>query len=131
MAFDEVTVLDATSLDVVARAAQVREERIRQLNPQYVRAYAPVGEARTVRVPAGGRFERRFASVPADERLGLVEHLVAPGETFTHIARRYGVSVSELTDTNRHVEPRLLQIGMTVIVPLTKSTLRSELRAGG
>ena len=131
MTFDEVTVPDATSLEVVARAAQVPEEVIRQLNPQYLRGYTPVGETRTVRVPAGlgERFERNFASIPPDERLSFYEHVVAQGETFTHIARRYRVSVSELVDTNRQVDPRRLQIGMSVIVPLTNAPIPGELRA--
>ena len=125
MTFDEVTVPDATSLEVVARAAQVPEEGIRQLNPQYLRGYTPAGETRTVRVPAGlgERFERNFASIPPDERLTFYEHVVAQGETFAHIARRYSVPVSELVDTNRQVDPRRLQIGMSVIVPLTNAPI--------
>ena len=90
-----------------------------------------MGETRTVRVPAGlgERFERNFASIPPDERLSFYEHVVAQGETFTHIARRYHVSVSELVDTNRQVDPRRLQIGMSVIVPLTNAPIPGELRA--
>ncbi len=128
MAFDEIRVPDATSLDVIATAAQVPEERIRRLNPHYLRGYTPVGEPRIVRVPVGlsATFERNFAAIPPEDRLSFLEHVVAAGETFSHIARRYGVAVSELTDANRQVEPRRLQIGMGVIVPLASSSRRSE-----
>ena len=66
MAFDEIRVPDATSLDVIATAAQVPEERIRRLNPHYLRGYTPVGEPRIVRVPVGlsATFERNFAAIP-------------------------------------------------------------------
>lgn len=119
MSFDQVEVPDATSLDVVADAAGVSEEAVSSLNPQFVRGYTPFGEAQTVRVPAGAgtRFATNFALVPPDQRLSFFGHVVSPGETFTHIARRYGLSVAELTDTNHRVDPRRLQIGMTVMVP--------------
>jgi len=118
--FDEVKVPDATSLDVVARAAGVDEERIRLLNPQYVSGFTPFGEARPVRIPDGlrGQFSRNFAAVPPDERLSFVEHVVVPGETFSHIAARYGVRVADLADANYGLDPRRLQIGTTVVVPL-------------
>lgn len=118
--YEEVVVPDATSLDVVARAAEVDEEAIFALNPHYLRGFTPAGEARTVRVPAGtaSRFERNFAEIPPEERLSFLEHVVSSGETFTHIARRYGVPVSDLTDMNRGVDPRRLQIGQLLIVPV-------------
>jgi membrane-bound lytic murein transglycosylase D len=118
--FDEVKVPDATSLDVVARAAGVDEERIRLLNPQYVSGFTPFGEARPVRIPDGlrGLFSQNFAALPPEERLSFVEHVVAPGETFSHIAARYGVGVADLADANHRLDPRRLQIGETVVVPL-------------
>ncbi len=120
VAFDEVTVPDATSLDVVARASGVDEAEIVSLNPHFLRGFTPVGEERTVRVPlgTGERFVEEYAMIPPGDRLTLVEHVVASGETFSHIARRYGVSLSDLTGTNRDVDPHRLQIGMTVIVPV-------------
>ena len=119
MSFDRVEVPGATSLDVVAEAAEVSEDAVRRLNQQYVRGYTPFGEARTVRVPAGAgtRFAANLSRIPLDQRLSFFEHVVSRGETFTHIALQYGLSVSELTATNRLVDPRRLQIGMTVMVP--------------
>ena len=132
MAYDEVSVPDATSLDVVATAAEVSEDIVRQLNPHYLRGYTPPGQPRTVRVPAGAgpTFQSNFATVPAEERLSFLEHIVSSGETFTHIARTYGVRASELSDMNRHVDPRRLQIGMSVMVPLSGSSRGNGLHAG-
>jgi len=120
LTFDEVIVSDATSLDVVARAAGVPEEEILALNPQYLRGFTPPGEIRTVRVPQGRsfQFERNYALIPPGERLSFVEHVVASGETFSHIAARYGVSLADLTGVNSQVDPRRLQIGMRVVIPV-------------
>jgi membrane-bound lytic murein transglycosylase D len=119
LTFDEVKVPDATSLDVIAEAAGVDEEMIRLLNPQYVSGFTPFGEARPVRIPEGLRsqFARNFAAIPPEDRLSFVEHVVAAGDTFSEIAERYGVRVSDLADANHRLNPRRLQIGATVVVP--------------
>ncbi len=120
LVYDEVIVPDATSLDVVARAAGVSESEILALNPHYLRGFTPPGEVRSVRVPQGRsfEFERNFALIPPSERLSFVEHVVASGETFSHIARQYGVSVADLTGMNSQVDPRRLQIGMRIVIPV-------------
>jgi len=118
--FDEVVVPDATSLDVVATAAGVDEDQVLALNPHYHRGFTPPGAERVVRVPEGhgSGFAQAFAQIPPDERISFMEHAVAQGETLTHIARRYGVSVSELTGANGGLDPRRLQIGQRLVVPV-------------
>jgi membrane-bound lytic murein transglycosylase D len=123
LAFDEVTVPDATSLDVVAFAAGVSEAEVVALNPQYLRGFTPPGQVRVVRVPAGtgGRFREEYARIPPQERLSFQEHVVAQGETLTHIARRYRVPLAELMAANARIDPRRLQIGARVVVPVAGS----------
>jgi membrane-bound lytic murein transglycosylase D len=118
--FDEVLVPDATSLEVVASAAGVAEAEILALNPHYLRGFTPAGEARIVRVPFGHsfQFERNFALIPPEQRLTFMEHVVQSGDTFSHIAERYGVRLAELTDMNSNVDPRRLRIGLTIVVPV-------------
>jgi membrane-bound lytic murein transglycosylase D len=124
IAYDEVMVPDATSMDVIARAAGASEEEIMELNPQYLRGFTPVGSARIVRVPVGrgAAFERAFALIPPEERISFVEHVVARGETFSHVAARYGVPLREIVDTNRNIDPRRLQIGMTLVVKVGRAS---------
>lgn len=130
--FDEVTVPDATSLDVVARAAGVEEEEIVALNAHYTRGFTPAGHERVVRVPPGTAptFEVNFAQIPPDERITFVEHVVAQGETLTHIARRYGVSVAELTGANGGLDPRRLQIGQRLVVSVAGNGTSSSSTGG-
>jgi membrane-bound lytic murein transglycosylase D len=118
--FDEVTVPDATTLDVVAEAAAADQGEIERLNPEVVRGITPPGIATTLRVPRGRGegFAVAYARIPPEERVTIVEHRVTRGETFTHIARRYGVPVPELRAANPGVEPRRLQIGQRITVPI-------------
>jgi membrane-bound lytic murein transglycosylase D len=120
MAFDEVLVPDATSLDVVALAAGVEEDAIRALNPHYLRGFTPPGEARTLRVPPGRGelFMTNYAMIPPEERVSFMEHVVARGETLGQIAGRYGVALRDLSASNGNVDPRRLQIGQRLVIPV-------------
>ncbi|MGM0668143.1 MAG: LysM peptidoglycan-binding domain-containing protein [Gemmatimonadota bacterium] len=125
--FDEVEVPDATSLDVVARAAGVEQRIIESMNPQLLRGLTPAGVSTRIRVPHGRgiSFSRAFALIPPEERLTFVEHRVVSGETFTHIARYYDVAVDDLRAANPRVEPRRMQIGQRIIVPRAPSVRKA------
>lgn len=126
--FDEVVVPDATTLDVVAEAAGATQEEIERLNPEVVRGITPPGRATTLRVPvgAGRAFRERYALIPPGDRVTFVEHRVARGETLSHIARRYRVPLTELRAANPRVDPRRLQIGQRLTVPVAPRTRRGS-----
>lgn len=126
--YDEVTVPDPTSLDVVARAAGVSEDDIRVLNPHLPARIVPTHIETVLRVPAGtvSRFERNYAAIPTEERLTIVEHTISAGETLGHIAEAYGVRLSDLMDTNPGLRPRYLQIGQKVVVPRLRRVLSGD-----
>lgn len=130
--FDVVTVPDATSMDVVAQASEVDQNILEELNPKLLRGLTPAGVPTRLRVPEGvaDRFSQRFAAIPPEERVTFLEHSVAQGETLTHIARMYGVSVEDLQATNPTVQPRRMQIGQRVVVPKAPS-VRSRLQGAG
>ncbi|MCL7961488.1 MAG: LysM peptidoglycan-binding domain-containing protein [marine benthic group bacterium] len=119
LAFDVVEVPDATSFDVLAEAAGTTEDEIRRLNPQYPRRVTPPDTRAEVRVPPGtaATFTTAYAQVPASERVTWLEHVVTRGQTLSHIADRYGVSITAIRATNNNVNPRRLQIGQKLIIP--------------
>jgi membrane-bound lytic murein transglycosylase D len=123
--FDEVEVHDAVSLDVMARAAAVEQRELEELNPQLLRGVTPFGVAVRIRVPSGEgqRFAEAIQSIPFEERVSFLEHAVARGETMTHVARLYGVSVADLQAANPAIQPRRMQIGQRVVVPRSPSAL--------
>lgn len=59
--------------------------------------------------------------VPAVEpaSTGGVEHKVKSGESFSTIAKNYGVTVKAVQDANPGVDARRLQIGQTIRIPAT------------
>ena len=79
---DLVEVPDATSLDVVARAASVPLEDVERLNPHVLRGFTPPDTRVSLRLPegAGARFEEAYALIPPEERVTFLEHRVADGE---------------------------------------------------
>lgn len=121
--FDAVAVPDATTLDVVARAAEVPLDDIERLNPQFVRGMTPPNRPSDLRVPpgTGPTFERNYADIAVDERVTFVEHRVEEGETLSHIAVRYGVLVADLNAANPGLRPRYLRIGTMLTVPVAPS----------
>jgi len=122
--FEEVTVPDATSVDVIAEASDSRQESIEALNPQLVRGFTPPDRETIIRVPEGRGlvFERNYAQIPPARRVSFLEHRVQSGETFSHIALQYNVGVSLLQAANPGIQPRRLQIGQWVVVPRAPRT---------
>ena len=125
LAYDEVTVPDATSLDVVAKAAGVPEEEIHALNPHLPLRIVPAHLRTVIRLPQGTseRFERVYSEIPTEQRMTIVEHTISSGETLGHIAETYGIRLSELMATNPGLRPRYLQIGQKVVVPRLRRVL--------
>ncbi len=118
-AYEVTTVPDATSLDVVARSAGVPQEAVEVLNPQLLRGFTPAGRETLIRLPEGSgtRFAQAYAELPPAERVSFMEHSVASGETLSHVARSYGVSLADLRAANAGVNPRGLQIGQRLVIP--------------
>jgi membrane-bound lytic murein transglycosylase D len=118
--FDAVNVPDATTLDVIALAAETSLEEIERLNPQFLRGMTPRGRVSALRVPEAraSTFDVNYAAIPPQERVTFVEHRVVSGETLSHIAVRYGVRVADLEAANPGLRARFLRIGATLTVPI-------------
>ncbi len=121
LVFDELTVPDATGLDVIARLTDTTLAAILELNPQFVRGITPPGRAVVVRVPRGWGDDAaiRYAALPAAERVTFVRHAITGGETLSEIAKGYGVSVAVIRGANPDLEPRRLRIGQQLVIPLS------------
>jgi membrane-bound lytic murein transglycosylase D len=121
LVFDEVTVPDATGLDVLARLADTTIAALLELNPHFVRGITPPGRSALVRVPrgTGARVAERFVDLPINERITFVDHYVAEGQTLSGIAQRYRVSVTMLRGANPSLRPNALRIGQRIIVPMS------------
>ncbi|HUF12859.1 MAG TPA: LysM peptidoglycan-binding domain-containing protein [Longimicrobiales bacterium] len=117
--YEQVQVPGGVSLAMVARAAGVDEDVVEELNPHLMRGITPPGETWPVRVPLdrGADFAANFERILA-ETPDPVEYVIRRGETLTHIARRFGVSVDALQSANGGVNPRRIQAGQRIRVPV-------------
>lgn len=121
LVYDEITVPDATGLDVIARLADTTTAALLELNPQYYRGVTPPRRAGIVRVPrgAGTTVAQRYAELPPSERVNFLGHVVARGETLSEIGQRYRVSVDLLLAANPGTKARALRIGARLRIPVS------------
>jgi len=119
--FDEVSIPDATGLDVLARLADTSVAALLELNPQFVRGITPPARTVVVRVPrgTGAGVAERYADLPINERVTFVDHYVTTGQTLSGIAQRYRVTVTMLQAANPHLRAHALRVGQRIIVPMS------------
>lgn len=127
--FDLVWVPGSTDLSMIAEASGVDVEDVRELNTHLTNGRTPANRGWSVRIPSGTRvaFEQSFpalyrtsrlaAAQPAPSAGAAASHRVARGETLSHIAKRYGISVSALRSANGNIDPRRLRVGQVVRLP--------------
>lgn len=117
-AWDSLIVTDAAGLDVIARLADTTVAAIREFNPQYLRLSTPPGTRSIIRLPEGRgqAVALAYAELPPSKRVTFHEHYVTRGQTLSHIAGIYHVSVSDLREANPSAG-RTLRVGQRLIIP--------------
>ncbi len=118
---EEVEVLQALSLHKVAALTGVDLGVLRTWNPHLLQGGTPGGRPARLWLPAGaGEALRTALAQDAEARpagAGYREHVVAPGETLSHLARRYGVPLEDLHAANPSLDPRRMGVGTRVVIP--------------
>src|SRR5437764_6171868 len=116
LSFEAVTVPSATSLRLIADAADTSVDYLQALNPELKRDTTPRGESYNVRVPPGKgkQLAAVLKRVPTERRDTARVISVAPGEEWQGIANRTGVSVATLQTMNPGVD---LKSASKLVVP--------------
>jgi len=116
--WDSIIVNDAAGLDVIARLADTTVAAIREINPQYLRLSTPPGSRSVIRLPEGrgDAVSVGYAALPPSKRVTFHEHYVTRGQTLSHIAGVYHISVNDLREANPSAG-RTLRIGQRLIIP--------------
>ncbi len=125
LAYDVVTLPEATDLEIVAKFCQVSYEQIRDLNPELNRwCTPPYAENYSLRIPAGKKedFEQQYAVLPSAERANYEIYRVRKGETLIGLAKKFRVRADDIVAMNSLGNPKSLQIGTELVLPLRKGS---------
>jgi membrane-bound lytic murein transglycosylase D len=116
--YSVVTIRSATLLSVIARAAEVSERELIELNPELRRASTPP-RPYPLKIPVARAetFARNWPAIERKVRLTFAGHVVKRGDTLSAIALRHGVPVQGIMEMNGLKSPSLLRPGQELIIP--------------
>jgi len=124
--YDKVTIPRAIDLRRVAEWAGTSVDDIQSLNPELRRWTTPVRYPDyELKVPSGTgtRIERRLAQASPAEFTSLKWYTVKNRETLLTVARRFGVSRSDVAEANNLSIRSRLHAGQELIIPRAPATL--------
>jgi membrane-bound lytic murein transglycosylase D len=124
--YEKVELPHAIDLRRVAEWAGTTVEEIQQLNPELRRWTTPARYPNyEVKVPVGtgDRIEARLAEATPADFTALKWYTVRRGETLLHIARKFGVSRTDLAGANNLSARARLHAGQELISPRAPAVL--------
>lgn len=119
--YEKVYLEDATDLRLLAQAAGVSLEEIRELNPELSRfATPPHYPGYQLKLPWGTReaFLENLDRIPREKRVSWLRHRISKGETLSKIAKRYGAPVKVLMELNGLQGRALIRAGSHLLIPV-------------
>lgn len=119
--YEKVAVDECTDLDVISECAGISTAEIKSLNPELRRWCTPPSVKNyMVSVPPGtsGRFIENYAMVPGDKRINWRRYKIAPGDTLSVIARRFGTDMSAIAEVNNLKNYSFIRAGKYLLIPL-------------
>ena len=122
--FETVDTGSQIDLAMAAELADLDLETLYRLNPGYNRwATDPYGPHQLlVPVDHADMLREGLAEVPADQRIKWKRHKIRNGETLSHIADRYSISVSNLKRTN-NLRSNSIRAGRHLLIPVASRKL--------
>jgi membrane-bound lytic murein transglycosylase D len=118
--YELVTIRGASDIGAIARAAQVPEQAVLDLNPELRHSCTPP-RAYQLKLPSGtaGVFAENWPKIEKSAALGFARHRVRKGDTMGAIAAAYGVPVPVILKLNGLRSAKRIRPGTDVMVPLT------------
>ncbi len=133
LAYDEAEVPEATDLEVIAKAAGISVDDLKELNPELRRWCTPPSRRESdvfrVKLPSGSaqRFAENFAQVAPHDRLTFLIHHVGKGDTLSKISASYGSAGEAIMRMNGLRDSRRLKLGSDLVVPVPRSGNREAI----
>jgi len=118
--YDTASVSGSADLRVIAQAAGIIYEDLKELNPELrTELTPPYMEQYPLRLPVGTQqtFLDAYAQIPDDQKIIGTHYSIRRNDTLGTVARRFGTSVSLLREIN-HLSPgQPLQQGDLLFIP--------------
>jgi membrane-bound lytic murein transglycosylase D len=116
--YEVATIPSATLLSIVARAAEVSERDIIDLNPELRRACTPP-RPYEIKIPKGQAetFAQNWPALQGKSRVTFAGHVVRRGDTLSSISIHYGVPVQGIMEMNGLRTERKLRVGTELVIP--------------
>lgn len=121
--YETVTLESSTDLEIIAGFCGISYQELKELNPELKRWCTPPGVVDyQLRIPFGHaeKVRRLYAQLPGDLRASYHRHQIKSGDTLQVIARKYKIRVDDIVALNNIKDPRALQLGRDLILPLKK-----------
>jgi len=124
--YEVVEVAEAADLAAVARAAEVSDRELFELNPELRRSCTPP-RPYELKVPRGRAeaFARNWPALAPSARLGFAHHVVVKGDSLTAVAQAYGVPVATVVQMNGLKAGRRVKPGTELVIPLSALSRKS------
>ncbi|WP_197722055.1 lytic transglycosylase [Sulfuriflexus mobilis] len=121
--FSKVDIDGQVDLALAAELADIELDELYMLNPGFNRwATAPKGpHYLLLPVDKAAGFSERFAVLPKEQRMRWAHHKVASGETLSHIADKYRISVALLKSSNK-LRSNFLRTGQNLVIPIASKS---------
>ena len=107
-------------LNIAADLSGIPTDHLLRLNAGYRRWATPPQGPHRLLIPIDNQpaFEQALAELPNDQRLRWQRHRIVRGDSLNRIARRYGVSVSVIKQSNNLKDSRI-RAGRDLLIPMT------------
>jgi membrane-bound lytic murein transglycosylase D len=125
------TVDGSHSLESLAKAMGLAENRLAEINPALIRGQTPNGSPYPLRVPVGKKeaLVAQLENMPSESREAHIVHVVHSKENLYQICKRYQADKSQLAALNPDVNfRRRLRAGCKIVVPAPKIQTKKSLR---
>jgi membrane-bound lytic murein transglycosylase D len=121
--YDTVTVSECVDLNVVAKCVESSFEYLKKINPALLKWCTPPDQDSWVlNIPKDTRdmFLENYSKVPDDQKLTWIHHRIRSGETLSQIARKYGVTVTEIKRFNK-IRGSFIRAGHSLVIPVPQN----------
>jgi membrane-bound lytic murein transglycosylase D len=125
--FDILRIDEPVDLKKVAKVVGTSLKTMKELNPELLRGVTPPNyPGYELRIPVGtnGLLAEHLEKNRSQFAGGLfIEHKVRKGETLSYLAKKYGVPLSVIMETNALTQKHLLRIGQRLMIPSQNGSL--------